>query len=130
MKARPSPVAAVDHGVVVEDLSAYPQSVIVRMLEKFQSGGAAISAFARQAGLVIRPSGQEWKGDRRNSSMMINVAMFTNPSLAFPACRYWGILIRRGQTTMTAPSAVEKSSYLSRNFLRPLGGGTLLPSAG
>jgi nicotinate-nucleotide--dimethylbenzimidazole phosphoribosyltransferase len=43
-------VAAADHGVVAEGVSAYPQEVTAQMVANFASGGAAVSVLARQAG--------------------------------------------------------------------------------
>jgi nicotinate-nucleotide--dimethylbenzimidazole phosphoribosyltransferase len=42
-------VAAADHGVTAEGVSAYPQEVTRQMLANFASGGAAISVLARSA---------------------------------------------------------------------------------
>lgn len=41
-------VFAGDHGVMAENISAYPQSVTASMIENFASGGAAISVLAKQ----------------------------------------------------------------------------------
>jgi nicotinate-nucleotide--dimethylbenzimidazole phosphoribosyltransferase len=52
-------VAAADHGVAAEGVSAYPQEVTRQMLGNFASGGAAVSVLARQAGarLVVVDAG-------------------------------------------------------------------------
>jgi nicotinate-nucleotide--dimethylbenzimidazole phosphoribosyltransferase len=52
-------VCAADHGVAVEDVSAYPQEVTAAMVATFASGGAAVSVLARQAGarLVVADLG-------------------------------------------------------------------------
>jgi len=52
-------VAAGDHGVVSQGVTAYPQEVTAQMVLNFLSGGAAISVMARRAGveLVILDAG-------------------------------------------------------------------------
>jgi nicotinate-nucleotide--dimethylbenzimidazole phosphoribosyltransferase len=52
-------VAAADHGVAVQGVSAYPQEVTRQMLATFAAGGAAISVLAREAGarLVVIDAG-------------------------------------------------------------------------
>src|SRR5919109_230482 len=42
-------IAAADHGVAAEDVSAYPQEVTGQMLAAFLDGGSAISVLAREA---------------------------------------------------------------------------------
>jgi nicotinate-nucleotide--dimethylbenzimidazole phosphoribosyltransferase len=44
---------AADHGVTVEGVSAYPQSVTAQMVENFLRGGAAVNVLARQAGARV-----------------------------------------------------------------------------
>lgn len=46
-------VAAGDHGVVAQGVSAYPQAVTSQMMANFIAGGAAICVLARQAGAKL-----------------------------------------------------------------------------
>src|SRR4051794_5482879 len=52
-------VAAADHGVAAEGVSAYPQEVTAQMVANFHAGGAAVNVLARQTGaeVVIRDVG-------------------------------------------------------------------------
>jgi nicotinate-nucleotide--dimethylbenzimidazole phosphoribosyltransferase len=52
-------IAAGDHGVVTEGVSAYPQEVTTQMVANFVAGGAAINVLAREAGarLVVVDAG-------------------------------------------------------------------------
>ena len=43
-------VAAADHGIAAEGVSAYPQEVTRQMVANFASGGAAVRVLARAAG--------------------------------------------------------------------------------
>ena len=52
--ARPAVVvAAADHGVARQGVSAYPQPVTAQMVANFLAGGAAISVLARHAGASV-----------------------------------------------------------------------------
>jgi nicotinate-nucleotide--dimethylbenzimidazole phosphoribosyltransferase len=46
-------VAAGDHGVAAEGVSAYPQEVTAQMLANFVAGGAAVNVLARRAGADV-----------------------------------------------------------------------------
>jgi nicotinate-nucleotide--dimethylbenzimidazole phosphoribosyltransferase len=46
-------IAAADHGVAAEGVSAYPQEVTGQMLAAFVGGGSAISVLAREAGAEV-----------------------------------------------------------------------------
>ncbi len=46
-------VLAGDHGIVAEEVSAYPQAVTAQMVANFLAGGAAINVLARRAGARV-----------------------------------------------------------------------------
>ena len=46
-------VAAADHGVVAQNVTAYPQAVTAQMVLNFLEGGAAVNVMARKAGVDL-----------------------------------------------------------------------------
>jgi nicotinate-nucleotide--dimethylbenzimidazole phosphoribosyltransferase len=46
-------IAAADHGVAAEGVSAYPQEVTAQMVANFAAGGAAINVLARESGVRL-----------------------------------------------------------------------------
>lgn len=46
-------VFAADHGIAVEQVSAFPQAVTAQMIDNFAAGGAAISVLARALGATL-----------------------------------------------------------------------------
>src|SRR6185295_1379662 len=57
-------VAAADHGVADDGVSAYPKQVTGEMARNFARGGAAINVLARDVGarLLVADLGIDWQG--------------------------------------------------------------------
>ncbi len=53
IESRFAVVAAADHGVAAEGVSAYPQSVTAQMVANFLAGGAGINVLAKRAGVEV-----------------------------------------------------------------------------
>jgi nicotinate-nucleotide--dimethylbenzimidazole phosphoribosyltransferase len=87
-------IAATDHGVAAEGVSAYPQEVTAQMLSAFLGGGSAIAALAAHAGAPVA---------------VVNAGVASPPPLA------------RGEVIVTglAPSAnLAREPALSEDDLR------------
>ena len=88
-------VAAGDHGVVAEGVSAYPQEVTPQMVYNFLRGGAAINVLAGHAGadIVVLDAGVAADLDPHLSLKDVKVAKGTNNMAQGPA--------------MTVPQAIQ-----------------------
>lgn len=80
-------VAAGDHGIADEGVSAYPRAVTAQMVANFLAGGAAINALARQAGarVVVADFGVEGNLEAAEGLVDVKVARGTRNFLREPA---------------------------------------------
>ena len=80
-------VFAADHGIVEENISAYPQSVTWQMVENFLAGGAAINVFARlnQCSLHITDAGVNHEFGQRDGLAACKVGSGTRNFAREPA---------------------------------------------
>lgn len=80
-------VFAADHGIVAENVSAYPQSVTWQMVENFLAKGAAINVFARQnqCALQVIDAGVNHDFGRRDGLVDRKVAFGTRNFAVEPA---------------------------------------------
>lgn len=80
-------IFAADHGIVAENISAYPQSVTWQMVENFLAQGAAINVFARQnqCALQVIDAGVNHEFGPRDGLLDRKVAAGTRNFAAEPA---------------------------------------------
>ena len=64
-------VAAADHGVAEDGVSAYPQDVTWQMVANFLAGGAAVNALARHAGADVRVVDAGVRRDHDNARLHV-----------------------------------------------------------
>ena len=74
-------VAAADHGVAAEGVSAYPPEVTAQMLANFQAGGSAVCVLAREFGASLRIV------DAGVGTPTANIA--EGPAMATADARHW-----------------------------------------
>jgi len=80
-------VFAGDHGVVEENVSAYPQDVTFQMVYNFLRGGAAINVFCKQNGIKIKvvDAGVKHKFESHSDLITLKVKEGTNNFTRRPA---------------------------------------------
>lgn len=80
-------LAAADHGVVAEGVSAYPQEVTPQMVFNFLGGGAAINVLARHAGVkvVIVDAGVATELPSHNELISLSIGKGTANMMKGPA---------------------------------------------
>ncbi|MDE2901361.1 MAG: nicotinate-nucleotide--dimethylbenzimidazole phosphoribosyltransferase [Chloroflexota bacterium] len=95
-------VAAGDHGVVAQGVTAYPQEVTAQMALNFLSGGAAISVLARQAEieLVIVDAGMATALPEHSALRVLGIGRGTADMTVGPA-------MTRGQAEACVSAGVE-----------------------
>jgi nicotinate-nucleotide--dimethylbenzimidazole phosphoribosyltransferase len=101
-------VAAADHGVAAEGVSAYPQQVTRQMLGAFAGGGAAVAVLARaaRAELVVVDAGVAGPADGRPAAVRdLRLGPGTANALAGPA-----------MSRATAAEAVSRGAALAREL--------------
>lgn len=94
-------VAAADHGVVEEGISAYPQAVTAQMVANFLVGGAAINALAAQSSAKVKVVDAGVANDIPGDTTNLTVAKLANGTDNFvygPAMSHSqaGEILRRG----------------------------------
>jgi nicotinate-nucleotide--dimethylbenzimidazole phosphoribosyltransferase len=77
-------IAAADHGVVAERVSAYPQEVTGQMLAAFLRGGSAIAVLAREAGadVVVVDAGVAVRAGAESPSGVVHTGLRPSRNLA------------------------------------------------
>lgn len=102
-------VAAADHGIVDEGVSAFPQSVTEQMLLNFEAGGAAINALCKAAGaeLIVVDVGTK-RQDPAENDLGAKEAEPATTRVAVPdisPVRDWRV--RAGSANMARQNALE-----------------------
>ena len=102
-------IAAGDHGVVAQGVTAYPQSVTAQMVMNFLAGGAAVSVMAKHAGvrLVVVDAG-------------VATALPASPNLVSVRIGIGTADITRGpaMSRRDAERCLEEGSYLGQQLAR------------
>ncbi len=132
-------VAAADHGVAAEGVSAYPPEVTAQMLATFTSGRGAVSVLAREVGAELvcvdagvrraagttRPALHEPAPASAGGSPGAASAAADRPALHDPAGSFPGVIVRTGLTPSgnlahepaLTPEAVETALRVGRELV-------------
>jgi nicotinate-nucleotide--dimethylbenzimidazole phosphoribosyltransferase len=132
-------VAAADHGVVAEGVSAYPAEVTRQMLANFERGGAAVAVLARAAGAELRivdagvgtPTGNIAEGpamDRADAVARIEQGVAYADGLA--AARFGVVALGEMGIGNSTVAAAIAAAFLGVDPAAVSGSGTGLDGAG
>jgi nicotinate-nucleotide--dimethylbenzimidazole phosphoribosyltransferase len=87
-------VAAADHGVATEGVSAYPSAVTAQMFRNFVSGGAAINVLAAHAGARV---------------VVVDAGVATDLDESMPEGAITTVKLRKGTSNFAATPAMTRS---------------------
>ncbi len=87
-------LAAADHGVATEGVSAYPQHITALMVENFLAGGAAIAVLARQTGarLLVVDAGVRGQVPEHPALQRLNIRQGSGNIAREPAMQWHEML--------------------------------------
>ena len=113
-------VAAGDHGITAEGVSAFPSAVTPQMVLNFLNGGAAINVLARQAGarVIVLDAGVAAELPTHPNLINAKVALGTNNSAIGPA-------MTRDQAVQAVEAGIKVVTEECQNGLQLVGTGDM-----